>query len=349
MADRLRWAVAGWGAGGRVFHAPMIRSAAAMELVAVVSTNPDRSAQARAEGLTVAPDVRGLRDLGVDGVTITTPAGTHADLAVEALGLGLHVVVDKPFATTAHDARRIVAAAMAETVLTVYQNRRWDGDFLTIAGLVAGGELGRIDRLESRIERFRPALPAWTRDRTSVDGGGTLVDLGPHLIDQAVQLLGPVRRVFADLAALEPGRASDDDDLVLLRHASGARSMVLASVHAAAEGPRLRVSGGLGGARIDGFDGQEERLFAGESPLTLGDEWGVEGPGRAVRVELGQRVETRPLERGRWDTFYPAVARAITEGTPVPVDPADAVHVAAIFDAARTSSAVGSWVDLAAD
>lgn len=346
MADPIRWAVAGWGAGGRVFHAPMIRSTPTMQLVSVVSTNPHRAEQARAEGLSVVPDLASLRGLGVDGVTITTPAGTHADLAVEALRLGLHVVVDKPFATTAADAVRIVDAAGRGTVLTVYQNRRWDGDFLTLAGLVARGELGRVDRLETRIERFRPELPAWTRERSSVEGGGTLVDLGPHLIDQAVQLLGPVRQVFADLSVVEPGRVSDDDDLLLLRHAGGARTTVVASVHAAAEGPRFRISGELGGARIDGFDVQEEQLFSGATPQSLGHSWGVEPSDRTVRVELGSGVEERALERGRWDVFYPAVAEAITSGTPVPVAATDAVHVAAVFDAARRSSERGGWADV---
>ncbi|WP_313407614.1 Gfo/Idh/MocA family oxidoreductase [Aeromicrobium sp.] len=345
MVEPLRWAVAGWGAGGRVFHAPMIRSAEALELVAVVSTNAERAEQARAEGLSVVPGLRELRDLGVDGVTITTPAGTHADLAVEALGLGLHVVVDKPFATSAADAERIVAAATSGPVLTVYQNRRWDGDFLTLAGLVARGELGRIDRFESRIERFRPDLPTWTRDRDSVHGGGTLVDLGPHLIDQAVQLLGPVREVFADIAVLGPHRVSDDDVLLLLRHECGARSMIAASVHAAAEGPRFRVSGSLGGARLTGFDPQEDQLFSGASPQLLGDRWGEDD--RTIEVDLPSGTQTRPVRRGAWNLFYPAVAAAITEGAPVPVDPADAVHVARIFDAARASSDRGAWVEVA--
>ncbi|WP_286931332.1 MULTISPECIES: Gfo/Idh/MocA family protein [Aeromicrobium] len=345
--EPVRWAVAGWGVGGRVFHAPLIRSADGLDLVAVVSTNPERGREARADGLEVVEDLAALHDSGVEGVTITTPAGTHADLAVEALGLGLHVVVDKPFATTADDARRIVAAASGDTVLTVYQNRRWDGDFLTIEQLVRDGELGRVDRLESRIERFRPDLPRWTRDHTSQAGGGVLVDLGPHLIDQAVHLLGPVRQVFADLATLGEDRVSEDDSIVMLRHGSGARSTIVASVHAAAEGPRFRVSGTRGGLRIEGFDPQEDQLFAGESPRTAGARWGEEDPGRTLLFEGADGAQDRPLARGRWDTFYPAVAAAIRAGSEVPVPPSDAVHVAEIFDAARLSAAEGRWVDLA--
>lgn len=343
------WGMVGWGAGGQVFHAPLVRSAAGLDLVAVVSTNPERAESARSEGLTVYPDLASMSRAGVRGVTITTPAGTHADLAVEALELGLHVVVDKPFATTAAEARRIIAAATADTVLTAYQNRRWDGDFLTLQSLVASGELGRVDRFESRIERFRPQLPRWSRDRASTLGGGTLVDLGPHLIDQAVACLGPVTAVFADLAVLGEDRVSDDDVLLLLRHGGGARTMIVASVHAAVQGPRFRVSGTNGGALIEGFDVQEEDLFAGESPASRGDGWGVEPVDRTVMVEIEGTPTRRPLHRGRWDTFYPAVAASIRENSPVPVDPADSVHVAAIFDAARLSSARGAWSDVASN
>jgi predicted dehydrogenase len=341
----VRWAVAGWGVGGRVFHAPMIRSAAGMDLVAVVSTNQERGNDARAAGLDVVSDMDALRE-GVEGVTITTPAGTHAELAIVALRLGLHVVVDKPFATTAEDAVRVVAAAPADAVLTVYQNRRWDGDFLTVQESVRSGAFGRIERFESRIERFRPELAGWTSDRDSVRGGGVLVDLGPHLIDQAVHLLGPVTEVFADLAILGGQRVSDDDAVVMLRHAGGARSLIVASVNAAAEGPRFRVSGTLGGMRIEGFDPQEAQLFAGESPATMQDRWGLEDPDRSARVEWPDRVEAWPLDRGRWDTFYPAVAAAVRTGSAVPVPPSDAVHVSAIFDAARRSSIDGSWVGI---
>ena len=345
--EPVRWAVVGWGAGGRVFHAPMVAAADGLDLVAVVSTNPERARDARAAGLEALPDLASLRDAGVEGVTITTPAGTHADLAVEALGLGLHVVVDKPFAATAEDARRIVAAASPDTVLTVYQNRRWDGDFLTIQGLVESGELGRVDRLESRIERFRPDLPRWTRDRDSVHGGGVLVDLGPHLIDQAVHLLGPARQVFADLTILGDDRLSEDDAVVMLRHASGSRSTIVASVHAAAEGPRFRVSGTRGGLRIEGFDPQEADLFSGRSPTSLGDRWGSDDPTRAAHWE-GDGPSRRALARGRWDRFYPSVAAAVRTGSPPPVPASDAVHVAEIFDAARRSAAEGCWIDVAA-
>jgi predicted dehydrogenase len=343
----VRWGLAGFGVGGRLFHAPLIASAPGIELVAVVSTNQARAEQARALGLVDCADFAALASLGVEGVTITTPAGTHADLAHEALDAGLHVVVDKPFALTADQARDVVAhAARLDRQLSVYQNRRWDGDFLTVRECVEAGALGAVRRFESRIERFHPDLPQWTR-ASPVEGGGTLVDLGPHLIDQAVQLFGPVRTVFAELTAFADQAVAEDDVLLLLHHAEGVRSTIVASLAAAVEGPRFRVSGERGGILIDGFDAQEAQLFAGESPATLGADWGREPADRVAQVVVDGVSGSRPLVNGRWTVFYPAMARAIREGDHVPVDPEDAVHVCSVFDAARLSSAEGRVVELA--
>jgi len=344
--NQVRWAVAGYGAGGRVFHAPLIRDAEGIELVAAVSTNPRRADEARADGLAAVDDLVALAELGVEGVTITTPAGTHADLAHQALDLGLHVVVDKPFATTAEQAQSIVDhAARAGLMLSVYQNRRWDGDFLTVRDVV--GEIGPVRRFVSAIQRFRPELPAWTRDRPSVDGGGVLIDLGSHLIDQAVQLLGPAVSVTAELATLGTDRVAEDDAIVLIEHASGARSSIVPSLYSVGEMPRFQVTTDRGGIVIDGFDVQEEQLFAGGSPASLGDDWGLEPVDRTARILRDGAWSEQPLRRGEWTTYYPTMVRAIRDGAPVPVDPVDAVHVAAIFDAARLSSTEGRAVRVA--
>jgi len=345
--SQVRWAVAGYGAGGRVFHAPLIRDADGIELVAAVSTNPRRADEARADGLTAVDDLARLADLGVDGVTITTPAGTHADLALEALDLGLHVVVDKPFATTAAQAQAIVDhAEQAGLMLSVYQNRRWDGDYLTVRDIV--DESGSpVRRFVSAIQRFRPDLPAWTRDRSSVDGGGVLIDLGSHLIDQTVQLLGPAVSVTAELTVMRADRVAEDDAIVLIEHAGGARSSIVPSLYSVGETPRFQVTTDRGGVVIDGFDVQEEQLFAGGTPASLGDDWGREPAERTARVLHDGTWSERPLRHGEWTVFYPAIARAVRDGAPVPVDPQDAVHVAAIFDAARLSSDKGAAVAVA--
>jgi len=338
--NAVRWAVAGYGAGGRVFHAPLVRAAAGIDLVAVVSTNPSRASEAEANGLTAVADLDGLASLGVEGVTVTTPAGTHVDLAHRALDAGLHVVVDKPFALDAASARSVVEhAERAGRVLSVYQNRRWDGDFLSLRALVDSGELGTVRRLTTRVERFRPELPVWLVRAPASEGGGTLVDLGPHLIDQATQLFGPVAEVQARLSRFDPEAGAEDDVVLELEHVCGVLTMVVASLAAAAPAPRFQLNADLGGAIIDGFDVQEEQLVAGGTPDQLGEDWGREPAGRTLDLHGPAGMERRPLLPGRWTTFYPAIARAVRDGEPVPVDPRDAVHTAEIFDAARRSQA----------
>lgn len=338
--SRVRWAVAGYGAGGRVFHAPLVRAADGIDLVAVVSTNPARARDAEADGLVAVADLDALAALDVDGVTVTTPAGTHVALAHRALDAGLHVVVDKPFALDAASAREVVEhARRAGRVLSVYQNRRWDGDFLSLRDLVVSGELGTVRRFTTRIERFRPELPAWIVRAPAEEGGGTLVDLGPHLIDQATQLFGPVSEVDAHLSRFDPHAGAEDDVVLGLEHASGVLTTVVASLAAAARAPRFQLNADLGGVIIDGFDVQEEALFGGDTPESLGEAWGREPAGRTMDVHRPDDVERRSLRPGRWTSFYPALARAVSVGAGVPVDPRDAVHTAEIFDAARRSQA----------
>ncbi|WP_109474649.1 Gfo/Idh/MocA family oxidoreductase [Ornithinimicrobium cavernae] len=346
MAD-VRWAVAGYGVGGRVFHAPMIESASGLELVAVVSTNRDRARDAARAGLEVVSDIEALEALGVEGVTITTPAGTHVDLAHRALDSGLHVVVDKPFALDAASARSVVEHAQdVGRVLTVYQNRRWDGDYLTISSLVRANALGTVRRFTSRIERFRPELPAWNTRAPAGEGGGTLVDLGPHLIDQATHLFGRARSVYAELSQFDTEALAEDDVVLSIEHDGGVLTTIVASIAAAAEGPRFQVNGDLGGASIDGFDVQEELLVSGMTPSSLGRGWGLEPSDRHVRLMTRDGERAIPVQQGRWQLFYPALVSAVEQGAAVPVEPADAIHTCEIFDAARQSALEGRRIEL---
>ncbi len=338
----VRWGLVGFGAGGRVFHAPLLAAAAGVELAAVVTGDPDRREQAVSllPGVTVVPDLAALVELGVEAITVTTPPGTHTSLAMQALDLGLDVVVDKPFALTAAAARTLVdAAATGGRMVTAYQNRRWDSDFLTIRRLLAGGELGTVHTFVSRIDRFRAAAAGWS---TSVDpalGGGTLLDLGPHLIDQAVQLFGPVVRVHAALRTVRAGAGAEDDIELHLDHGSGVRSTIAAGMASAAAGPRFQVSGTAGGYLVNGFDCQEAQLKVGGSPASLGESWGVEDESAYGTLTTSAGSRSVVSERGRWDTFYPAAAAAVRRSAPPPVDPMDAVATAIVIDAARMSAA----------
>ncbi|HEY5881033.1 MAG TPA: Gfo/Idh/MocA family oxidoreductase [Nakamurella sp.] len=342
----VRWALAGYGFGGRVFHAPLIRSAAGLELVAVVTGSQDRQAQLRDDqpsAVTVAA-LSDLPALGVAGVTITTPSATHAPLAGEALDLGLHVVVDKPFALDAAAAADLVAhAGRAGRLVVPYQNRRWDSDLLTIRRLLDGDALGRVHRFVSRIDRFRPVKSSW-HGATAAQGGGVLLDLGPHLVDQATHLFGPVESVHADLQTIRAGAGAEDEFELHLVHAGGVHSTVAAGLASAAPGPRFQVNGDRAGFVIDGFDIQEDQLKAGHTPADLGTGWGVEPESAWGRLYSGDVAAPVPSERGAWDTFYPAVARAVRGLGAPPVAAHDAVATARVLDAARESARTGTVV-----
>ena len=255
------------------------------------------------------------------------------------------MVADKPFALTEAAAAELVDHAReAGRTLTVYQNRRWDTDFLTVRKLIDDGRLGRVHRFVSRIDRFRPVKPGWATAVAA--GGGTLLDLGPHLIDQALVLFGPVARLHAQLRAVRPGSGAEDEIEVHLEHVSGVFSTLAAGMASAAEGPRLQVEGDLGGYLVNGFDVQEAQLKAGGNPSGLGDRWGVESPSAYGHLTTADGTVAVPSERGRWDTFYPAAADAVRGIGPVPVDPNDAVATARIIDAARISAAERRVVEL---
>jgi predicted dehydrogenase len=339
----VRFGLVGYGFGGRYFHSPLLGAAPECELVGVVTTSPDRRALVSAEhpGVPTFASLEEVRAAGAEAVAISTPADTHTPLSEQALGLGLAVVCDKPFALDAASARGTVELAERLGLpLAPYQNRRWDSDFLTVRALVDAGALGEVTRFESRFERLAPEAGP------GAAGGGTLLDFGAHLVDQALVLLGPVTSVYAEWRLRENGL--DDDVFVALEHAGGARSHLWGSWSQGAPGPRYRVTGTTG-SYVNGtlMDIQEELLLAGRTPATLGEEWGVEPAERWGRLHRGDAGEPVPTERGRWDTFYPAFARAVRGLGPVPVDPRDAVASLTVLDAARRSAISGEVVPLA--
>ncbi len=328
MPSPLKVGIAGFGLAGRVFHAPLIASTDGLEVGAVMTRSPERAAQARDAhpGAEVVADVDALLD-GVDVLVVATPNSSHVPIALAGMERGLAVVVDKPVAPTAADARRL---AQTPGRLTVFQNRRWDGDFLTVERLLGEGALGDVVRLESRFERFSPAVEGWRELPDPAEGGGQLLDLGSHLVDQAVRLLGPPVAVYGELDNRRPGAQVDDDVFIALEHAGGARSHLWMSKTAPLFGPRLRVTGLRGGFACDGLDPQEAQLDAGMRPGDAG--YGEAPPGR---LNDGRDV---PLERGRYEDFYAGVRDWARGDAPPPVDPADSVRVLEILEAARRSS-----------
>ena len=276
----------------------------------------------------------------LDAVVVATPNDSHAKLATMAIDHGLAVVVDKPLALGSEQAAELVDhAAAAGALLTVYQNRRWDSDQLTLERLLSDGALGTVLRYESRFERWRPeAQPErWREAATPEQGGGQLLDLASHLVDQALHHFGPVATVYAEIAHRRGG-AADDDDFLALTHHSGVISHLRASAMTAAPGPRLRVLGSEAALIVRELDTQEDRLAAGERPDRV-DDWGVEPEFSQPRLIAGDRSVPLQAQRGDWPRFYAGLRAALDGEGPVPVDPRDAVAVLRVLEHARRSAA----------
>ncbi|TDW29272.1 Gfo/Idh/MocA family protein [Cryobacterium psychrophilum] len=332
----IRTAVIGFGLSGRTFHSPFIAVNPEFSLDVIVTGNAERQADARA----LHPNARIMSSTNelfarcddLDLVVIGSPPASHVELAHAALDAALAVVIDKPFAVTSTEGLQLVEKAEAlGLALTVFQNRRWDGDFLTLRALIASGTLGEIRRFESRFEFWKPTQRAsWKLKATPHGGGGLLYDLGPHLIDQAIVLFGPVDHVYAETFTRREGGVADDDSFVALRHASGVTSHLWLNGLATQRGARFRVLGSLAGYTTWGLDGQEAALKNGALPTGRGfgvaaeNSWGVLG--------IDGAVAPHPTERGRYDLFYAGLADALLRGAAVPVDPRDALRVIEIIE-----------------
>ncbi len=350
----LRVGLVGYGLAGSVFHAPLIAATEGLALDTVVTSHPERQEQARAEfpDVRVTADADGLlaRADELDLIVIASPNKTHVPLATAALKAGLPVVVDKPLAGTAAEAREL--AALAEErglLLSVFQNRRWDNDFLTLRRLVADGELGDVRRFESRFERWRPQPKGgWRESGDPAEIGGLLYDLGSHLVDQALVLFGPAASVYAEADVRRPGAQTDDDTFIAVTHASGVRSHLYASATTAQLGPRFRVLGSKAGFVKYGLDPQEAALREGGRP---GPGWGTEpeelwgrlGAGESPLTGGGTPVRTLP---GDYPAYYAAVAKALIAGGPNPVPAVEAAAALDVLEAARRSARDGVVVTL---
>jgi predicted dehydrogenase len=325
-----------------VFHAPLVAAEPDMRVSVVVTSDAERAAAAArdhpgcrvlesAERLWESPDE-------IDLVVIGAPNRAHVPLARAAIEVGIAVVVDKPLAPTAEAGRELVGAARkAGVMLTVFQNRRWDGDFLTVRRLLEEGAVGAPVRFESRFDRWRPVVAdgAW-RERPGVEeAGGLLADLGSHLIDQAIVLFGPPIAVHAEVDRRRAGALVDDEFFLSLTHPGGVRSHLGASALEPAPGPRMRLVGLGATYETFGLDGQEDALAAGGRPGA--DGWGAEPPESWGRLSDGASPRPVPTEPGDYPAFYAGVARCLREGGPPPVDPSDAVRVLEIIDAARSA------------
>ena len=343
----MRLGLVGYGAGGRHFHAPFIAAAKGVELAGVVARAPATIARVTADlpGTPVFPSLTAMIAGGeVDAVTITTPPDTRRALVLEAIAAGLHVIADKPFAPTVAGARELDAAAKARgVVLGVFHNRRLDADMRTLARAIADGRLGRLWRIHSRMDLDEPGT------LEAGPSGGLLRDLGSHLVDQMLWLLGPAVSVDAQLDMVERAEGPTDAGFTLtLRHASGVHSHLEASKlnrHAAKE---YRAYGEAGSYISSATDVQARAIFAGRRPADDLAGWGYEPETNWGILTTAAGAERVPSEQGRYHDYYEAFARAVRDGAPPPVTAEAAAETIAVLDAARTSAAEGRSVALTA-
>lgn len=341
----LRIGLVGYGLGGRRFHAPFIDAADGCQLTAIVARAPDTVAAARQDWPDV-PVFANLNDLAASGlcdaVTITTPPDTRVDLVLAAIAAGLHVIADKPFAPDVASALRLRDAALMRGVtLGAYHNRRYDSDFQTLARLVRDGRLGRVWRIHSRMDQDgADTIEAGP-------SGGLLRDLGSHVVDQALHLLGPAIAVDAqmDFADLPAGR-TDVGFTITLRHQGGAHSHLSASKLNGIDARELRAYGDAGGYAALSTDVQAQASIGGARPADDPDAWGYEPRSHWGRLFGRSGAQDVPPEQGRYHDYYRDFAAAVRKGTPPPVTPDQAIATLAVLAAARDSAATGQSITL---
>lgn len=342
----MRLGLIGYGVGGRYFHAPFAVAAPGVELAGVVTRSPARRAEL-AQDHPGVPAYDSLADLiaaGVDAVTVTTPPHTRRELVLEAIAAGVPTIADKPFAPTAQGARELVEVAEAAGVpLNVYHNRRFDADIRTLAGLLAEDRLGEPWLIESRMDQDgADTLEAGPT-------GGLLRDLGSHVVDQVLWLLGPAHSVYAELGYVDlPAGRTDCMFAISITHASGARSRVSASKINHIEDRELRAYGSGGSYVAHATDVQAQAIFAGKRPVDDPKGWGYDAEENWGVLRTAAGAEKVPSAQGAYQDYYARFAAALRGEGEFPVPAAQAVHTLEVLDAARASAEANEVVTLPA-
>ena len=337
----IRTGLIGYGLAGAAFHAPLIDAVEGLALSAIASSREEAIARDWPGVPAVSADAV-LGDPELDLVVIATPNTTHAPLARAAITAGKHVVVDKPFALDAAEGAALAAFAEERgRVLSVFHNRRWDGDFLTVRRLLEHDALGEVGLYEARWDRFRPAIKAGWREDAG-PGSGLLADLGPHLIDQALVLFGMPQAIGADILVQREGALVDDYFELTLDYGR-MRAILSASTLIAAPRPRFAIHGTGGSFVKHGLDPQEAWMRGGRRPAEPG--YGEDAREFFGTLTPANGAETRvPTEQGDYRAFYEGAANAIAGRGPLPVAPADAIDGLRLIELARRSAAEGRWI-----
>jgi scyllo-inositol 2-dehydrogenase (NADP+) len=341
MANDIRVGVIGFGLAGKVFHTAVVEATPGLELAAIVQRKGDEAAKAY-PAVKIARSIEEmLEDETIRLVAVGTPSFAHYEHAKQCLEAGRNVVVDKPFTLTSAEARELIDLASERKLLvTTYQNRRWDGDFVTLKAIIESGELGRIVSYESHFDRYRaePKHEVWRE--SGGPGGGTLFDLGPHLIDQATVLFGDPESVFADVRIERDTGGVDDAFDVLLKFPAGVTALLRSTLTAYTQGPRFVVHGTLGSFVKWGLDPQEDALKAGGSYSDPGfgeepaSQWGE----LRVAGKPPRRVETAA---GDYRGLYANVRDALLGVAELEVKPEQVLRTTRLIELCRESSAEG--------
>lgn len=337
--------VVGWGFASTTFHAPLIQATPGLKLVAVSSSRADELAKA-SPPFAIEPTPEALFARGdIDLVVIPTPNDTHHPLAAQALAAGKHVVVDKPFTLSVDEADDLIARAQqANRLLSVFHNRRWDGDFLGLREVLNSGVLGRVTHFESHFDRYRPQVRQRWRESANL-GGGLWYDLGPHLLDQTLQLFGPPQALWLDTLTQRDGAVADDWFHCVLRYPD-LRVVLHASALTASVAPRFVVHGTAGSYTKHGLDTQEDALKAGRLP---GDTaWGSDPLPGALVLQMGEQLihSPGPSVPGNYLRYYAGIRDALRHGSPNPVPAEEARAVMHLIELGRQSSERGLYVSL---
>ena len=337
---KLKVGIAGYGLAGRSFHAPIL-AGTNFEVTAVLTTNDVRKRHAKEDFPTVkiVSTIEELCAQDLDLIVIASGNQVHLSQALTAINAGIPTVVDKPMGINVAQTREILDAAdSAGVVVTTYFNRKWDSDILTLKRVIRDGQIGRVIRMDSRFERFRPQLnpQSWRENNSPQDGGGLLLDLMPHLISTAIECFGPANLKSSSIRSVRGG--ADDDCVLVLAHETGVESILSASAVVGAPGPRLRVIGSEGAFVVKELDPQEALLRAGKAPKD--GKW-EEGTSSQAFIHRGDSVEEFKTDPGNYASFYSLVHEAIMNKTAMPISPEEILSVAQIIDKAREINSHG--------
>ena len=334
----IKTALIGYGFSSQTFHIPFLLCNKNFQISAISSSKPELVKSQLPDAVVYESAEALITESDVDLVIITTPNELHFPLAKLALEHGKHIVIEKPFVTNSEDGKTLIELAKKHNrIASVFQNRRWDGDFLTVKKLISEERLGAVRIFESHFSRFRPTPKQRWRESGEL-GSGILFDLGPHLIDQALQLFGMPNAITAQCKMMRDGAASVDFFHLVL-HYENHLAILEASPYSAAPNARFSVQGTKAQYVVQGLDPQEDLLKAGISPKF--DSWAQEDEENFGQLYTDDQMKIIPTERGKYQCYFAKLATAINDGEPNPVSLDEALQNIRLIELAMESSESG--------